>query len=99
MKLRDLKHRFEGFSDRLRAWPPIWVPGGRGLSGAFGADGVLESVCVRRVEERLSLRMRHEGREHMACLSWDPPPSLMDVEQVLRAHLGHTITDIGDLDV
>ena len=41
-----------------------------GPSEAFGADGVLESVSVRRV----------------------------DVE-VLRAHLGQTITDIGDLDV
>ena len=99
MKLRDLKHRFEGFPHHLRAWPPIWVPGGRGPSDAFGADGVLESVSVRRLEDRLSLRMRYKGREHMACLSWDPPPSLTDVEQVLRAHLGNTITDIGDLDV
>ena len=52
MKLRELKHRLEGFSDRLRAWPPIWVPGGHGPR-----------------------------------------------EAVLRAHLGHTITNIGDLDV
>jgi hypothetical protein len=51
------------------------------------------------VEERLSLRMRYRGREHIACFSWDPPPSLTEVEQVLRAHLGQTITDIGDLDV
>jgi hypothetical protein len=43
--------------------------------------------------------MRYKGREHMACLSWDPPPSLTDVEQVLRAHLGNTIRDIGELDV
>lgn len=99
MKLRDLKHRFEGFPHHLPAWPPIWVPDGRGPSDAFGADGVLESVSVRRLEEPLSLRMRYKGREHMACLSWDPPPSLTDVEQVLRAHLGNTITDIGDLDV
>jgi hypothetical protein len=99
MKLRDLKHRFEGFSDRLRARPPIRVPGGRGPSEAFGADGVPESVSVRRVEERLSLRMRYRGREHIACFSWDPPPSLTEVEQVLRAHLEQTITDIGDLDV
>jgi hypothetical protein len=83
----------------MRAWPPIWVPGGRGPSDAFGADGVLESVSVRRREERLSLRMRYKGREHMACLSWDPPPSLIDVEQVLRTHLGTTIRDIGELDV
>ena len=75
------------------------MPGGCGPSDAFGADGVLESVSVRRLEDRLTLRMRYKGREHMACLSWDPPPSLTDVEQVLRAHLGNTITDIGDLEV
>jgi hypothetical protein len=98
VKLRDLKHRFEGFSHHIRAWPPVWVPGGRELSDAFGTDGVLESVSVRRLEERLSLRMRYQDREHMACLSWDPPPSLTEVEQVLRAHLGKTIRDIGELD-
>jgi hypothetical protein len=43
--------------------------------------------------------MRHEGREYMACLSWDPPPSLTNVEQVLRAHLGKTVRDIGELEV
>ena len=98
MKLRDLRHRFEGFPHHIRAWPPVWVPGGREPSDAFGADGVLESVSVRRLEERLSLRMRYRDREHMACLSWDPPPSLTDVERVLRAHPGKTIRDIGELD-
>jgi len=83
----------------MRAWPPIWVPGGRGLSDAFGADGVLESVSVRRLEDRLSLRMRYKGREHMACLPWDPPPSPRDVEQALRTPIGNTIRDIGELDV
>lgn len=81
MKLRGLKHRFEGFYDHMRAWPPIWVPGGRGACDAFAADGVPESVSVRRP------------------LSWDSPPSLTDVEQVLRAHPGNTIRDIGELDV
>lgn len=56
-------------------------------------------VIIRRSEERLSLRMRYEGQEHTAGLSWDPPPSLTDVEQLLRAHLGRTIKDIGELDV
>lgn len=99
MKLRDLMHRFEGLSHHVRAWPPIWMPGGYVATDAFGADGVLESVSVRRLEERLSLRMRYQGQEHMVCLAWDPPPSLTDVERVLRAHLGNTITDIGELDV
>lgn len=99
MKLRDLTHRFEGFSHHVRAWPPIWVPGGWVSIDAFGDDGVLESVSIRRSEERLSLRMRYEGQEHTAGLSWDPPPSLTDVEQLLRAHLGRTIKDIGELDV
>jgi len=98
LKLRDLTHRFEGFTHHIRAWPPVWLPGGREPSDAFGADGVLESVSVRCLEGRLSLRMRYRDREHIACLCWDPPPSLVDVEQVLRAHLGQTIRDIGELD-
>ena len=68
-------------------------------SETFGEDGVLQAVSFRHREDRLSLRMHYKGHEHTAGLSWDPPPSLSDVEQVLRAHLGHTIRAIGDLDV
>ncbi len=96
VKLRDLKHRLEGIGS-LRAWPPVWLPGGWVAGGVFGEAGILESVG--RTDDRLSLRMNHEGLEHLAGLQWDPPPLINDVLQVLQANLGKTIRDLGDLEV
>ncbi len=81
----------------MRAWPPVWLPGGWAPDGEFGSEGVL--VSVRRIEGLLALRMRYEGREHTGRLEWDPPPMLTTVEQVLQANLGKAIRDLGYLDV
>jgi hypothetical protein len=37
---------------RVHAWPPIWMPGGRGSEGEFGAEGVLVSVKRRDLPTR-----------------------------------------------
>lgn len=83
----------------MRAWPPVWLPGGWARDGGFGAEGVL--VSVRRAGDRSSLllRMCYEGREHAGQLDWDPPPRLSGVEQILLANLGKAIRDLGDLEV
>jgi hypothetical protein len=47
----------------------------------------------------LRLTMKFEARTYMGILSWDPPPRLAAVENVLRANLGRQIQVIGDLDV
>jgi len=96
LKIRDLKHGHEGFP-RVHAWPPVWMPGGWVSDGAFGAEGLL--VSVKRFEDRLALRMRYEGREHIGRLQWDPPPMVTTVELILQANLGKTIKDLGGLDV
>jgi hypothetical protein len=96
LKIRDLKHKFEAFPP-VRAWPPVWMPGGWVSEGEFGEAGVL--VSVTQLEGRLSLRMRYEGREHAGQLHWDPPPALASVERILHANLGKAIRDLGELDV
>jgi hypothetical protein len=96
LKIRDLKHRHEGFP-RVHAWPPVWMPGGWVLEGEFGSEGLL--VSVKRSEDYLTLRMRYEGREHTGRLEWDPPPMLTAVDQILQANLGKAMRDLGDLDV
>jgi hypothetical protein len=62
-------------------------------------SGVLESL--ERIEEStlLKLTMRFEAREYVGMLTWDPPPSIEAVEQLLQANLGREIGAIGDLDV
>jgi hypothetical protein len=51
-----------------------------------GNEGVLESVT--RKGEQLRLTMRFDDREHVTFIEWDRPPSLDEVERVLKLHLG-----------
>ena len=105
-KIRNLKRR--SAETIVSVWPPqeavvsVWPPKWGGSYGAgdkfvIGEGGVL--VSVKRLGDRLSLTIKHEGREHSGSLQWDAPPSLDEVEKVLTAHLGEPIRDIGDLEV
>ncbi len=79
-------------------WPPKW--GGSYKTGdefPHGDEGILKSV--ERLGDHLRLTITYEGREQSASLQWDAPPSLDDVEKVLKAHLDQPIKAIGDLDV
>jgi hypothetical protein len=43
--------------------------------------------------------MLYDDREHNGGLEWDPPPTLADVERVLKSNLGREIKTLGELDV
>ena len=83
----------------LSAWPPRWIATFKPEDpGQRPGNGVLESVT--RIESRLlRLTMRFEGREYVGMLTWDPPPSLADIEPVLRANRGREIQVIGELNI
>jgi hypothetical protein len=96
MKLVELKRRVGNSS--YHVWPPPWASSyGADNRFATGDEGVLKDV--QRQDNGLSLTMMYDGREHMASLEWDPPPTLADVERVLNANLGREIKAIGELDV
>jgi len=65
-----------------------------------GYLGVLKSV--QRIRDRefgdwLAVVAVHEGREHLGALRCDGPPSLSEVEHVLRGQIGRPIQDIGNI--
>ena len=96
MKMRHLTRK--SGSAVVSVWPPLWATFySAGDRFAIGDEGVLQSV--RRVEDRLSLTMKYDGREHVGSLQWTPPPTLDAVEKTLKASVGETIKAIGDLDV
>ncbi|MBI3030943.1 MAG: hypothetical protein HYY64_15670 [Candidatus Rokubacteria bacterium] len=96
MKIRNLTRK--SGQAIISAWPPLWVgPYRAGDTFPVGEEGVLR--FVKRLGDRLSLTMEHEGRECIGGLEWDQPPTLEAVERVLRAHVGQPIKVIGDLDV
>jgi hypothetical protein len=47
----------------------------------------------------LAVEIKHARDSHTGVLRWDQPPSLRRVAGVLLAHLGRSITSLGDLDI
>jgi len=62
-------------------------------------EGVLKSM--RRIGDRLSLTIEHEGREAMSGieLETDQRPMLDAIEKLLKTCIGRSVREIGDLDV
>jgi hypothetical protein len=81
------------------AWPPqVWTSAGSVFTP--GHLGVLKSV--QRIRDRefgdwLAVVAVHEGREHHGALRCDGPPSLSELEMVLRGQIGRRIQDIGEI--
>ena len=98
MKMRQLTWRSGPVT--VPAWPLHWgASTGLEHLATMPTNGVLESF--ERIEDStlLKLTMRFEEREYVGMLTWDPPPSIEAVEQLLQAHLGREIGAIGDLDL
>ncbi|MGH2361187.1 MAG: hypothetical protein ACRDGM_11695 [bacterium] len=96
MRLRDVTRTYG--TAVMHVWPPQ-VLAQSGTTFIRPDEGVLKSV--RRVGNRLSLTVEHDGREAIGGveLSPDERPSLETVEKLLRANLGKPVQAIGDLDV
>jgi len=94
VQIRKLQHRSGGAT--VSVWPPR-VLSGAGTTFVRSGGGALKRVT--RVDNHLLLIVEYDGREAAGRLEWDPPPSLIAVERVLRTHLGEQITAIGYLDV
>ena len=96
MRIRELKRR--SGEAVVSCWPPLWASSyGRGSKLAIAEEGILRSV--ERIGNRLSLTMEYDGREHVGGLEWDAPPSMDEVEKLLRAHVGEEIKALGELTV
>ena len=88
MKLRDLK----------TVWKPQWVEsGGPGDASTIADEGKL--VSLERLGNRLLLRISVDGRQRTASLTWQPPPSVGDVEGVLLAGIGMELRDLANLEL
>ncbi len=96
MKLRDVTRTYEGAV--MHIWPPqVLVQIGSTI--VRPGEGALKRV--KRMGNRLSLTVEHEGQEAWGGVEveQDQRPSLDAVERVLKASVGKSIKEIGDLDV
>jgi hypothetical protein len=86
----------------LNNWPPTWTwRGGQDDIKPTGEVGFLRDVFLSRVEpkSRLFLIMGHEEQEYMGCLLFTDCTFCSQIYDLLKAHCGAPIAEIGRLDV
>ena len=99
MRIKDLKRIYGSVG--VEAWPPIWLSAQPASAPQNTHLTSTESVLERadRFGGRLTLTMRSSHGEHTGSLHWDEPPTAVEVEAVLMAHLGDPMCNVGDLEV
>jgi hypothetical protein len=85
----------------INNWPPSWTwRGGEENIRPKGEVGILRDVFLSRVEpqSRLFLIIEHEQQEYMGCLLFNDRTFCGQICELLKAHCGRTIAEIGSLD-
>ncbi|HEY2987748.1 MAG TPA: hypothetical protein VGL11_08480 [Candidatus Binatia bacterium] len=99
MKLRDhplMSHR------GVHSWPPPWTwVGGKENERPEGEIGILQTIRRSLMErgDRCFLYVEYEGSTYIGCLLIENPPFCRQIADLLEAHRGMSIQEIGDLDV
>jgi len=95
MKLRD--HPLMTYH-RMRSWPPVWTPTRKGsVERVIGEVGILKYVNFHRAAVTLVIDYNRE--KFIGTLSIDNPPFCDQICKVLQTNVGHSIKEIGDLDL
>ena len=98
MQLR--KHSFMS-----HGWVPIWPPEWKWIFGEdnthpVGEIGVLEDVQQSSVDPNVCfLTMRHAGASYVGRLHFDHQGFCQQFCELLKAHRGRPLTELGKLDV
>ncbi|HEY2986744.1 MAG TPA: hypothetical protein VGL11_03395 [Candidatus Binatia bacterium] len=83
-------------------WPPVWMwVGGERNQNPKGEIGILHEVTLppAGAPNRCSLIVEHEGAVYLGSLLFDDPSFCGDLVQLLRNHCGHSVEQIGSLDL
>ena len=92
--MRDLCHGL------APAWPPLLARSPeRDSIHLVDERASVTGVTILQGKSALAVEITHARDSHTGVLRWDQPPSLRRVAGVLLAHLGRSITSLGDLDI
>ena len=97
-RVRDLQVQYGDVL--LAAWPPRWL-----LSHDLGSflltaeDGKLTWVEPMPRGIGLWLTRRFDGVAYRGSLLWSGPPSVGELERILRGRIGLPIQEVGDVEI
>jgi hypothetical protein len=82
-------------------WPPAWVDSkGDNKKQLRGEVGILKYVhASNRISKKCYLVIEHGSIKYIGCLIFNDASFCYAVSMLLRAHVGLTIKEIGDLDL
>ena len=96
MHLRDhplMRHR------GVRNWPPVWTKARReDRKTVRGEVGILRYVQSMTPSDKCYLVIEHEMQYLVGTLIFDDVTFCRQIGNLLREHVGRSITEIGDLD-
>ena len=97
MQIRDLKRRHG--QAVVPAWPPrVWASAGEVFTpGHLGVLKSVQRIRDREIGDWLAVVAVHEGRDHHGAFRCDGPPTLTELERVLRGQIGRPIQASGDI--
>lgn len=82
-------------------WPPVWRQStAKDAKFIMGEIGNLAYVhCRDGPSTKCFLVIEHEGESYVGALLFDDAPFCHHITNLLRQHIGHSIEEIGDLDL
>lgn len=99
MRLRN--HPLMTRKSGCQAWPPKWTTTRRDERDTpVGEIGTLEQALMHELfDNKIFLFIEHGGFRYMGFMQFDDPAFCSQIHNLLKANLGRTIEEIGDLDL
>jgi hypothetical protein len=85
----------------FKTWPPLWTTTHHDQNDKpTGEIGTLEQVIVHELlENKIFLFVQFQGFRYMGFMSFDDRAFCSQIQTLLRAHIGLSIKEIGDIDL
>ena len=86
----------------VRNWPPVWTNFTRRITKTVtGEVGFLRHARfeTKSLPNKCFLLIEHEGEYFIGSLIFDDGTFCRQIADLLPKHIGHSIEEIGDLDV
>ena len=99
MELRD--HPLMTRKSGVKAWPPMWTtrqPNNK--QKPWGEIGILEQALMTEwFNNKIFVFVQYQEFRYMGLMQFDDPEFCYEIFVLLKAQLGRSIKDIGDLDL
>lgn len=83
------------------SWPPVWTTTHHDRNNKpFGEVGLLEDVLMSNlINNKVFMFTQYQSSRYMGFMAFDDPTFCSQICTLLKANIGRSIKEIGDLDL